>query len=82
MTPFYIFLEHISGGSDFSLSDLAKSFKILAETDPQSYEALLGGGYDDLFSVTLQLTKHSKSYKKHKRKNFPTKRRFQMIKRG
>ena len=55
MNPFYIFLKYHTGQPDFPLSDLAKAFKILEETDYYSYQLLREGSYDNLFQLTLEL---------------------------
>ena len=55
MNPFYIFLKYHTGQPDFPLSDLAKAFKILEETDYYSYQLLREGSYDQLFQVALEL---------------------------
>ena len=55
MNPFYIFLKYHTGQPDFPLSDLAKAFKILEETDYYSYQLLREGSYDHLFQVALEL---------------------------
>ena len=55
MNPFYIFLKYHTGQSDFPLSDLAKAFKILEETDYNLYQLLREGSYDHLFQVAQEL---------------------------
>merc|ERR1712217_722150 len=66
LNPFYMFLKHHTGQPEFSLSDLAKAFKILEETDYYSYMLLRKGSYDQLFQVILELGKQPQN--KHNRR--------------
>merc|ERR1712217_180538 len=66
LNPFYMFLKNHTGQNEFSLSDLAKAFKILEETDYYSYTLLRKGSYDHLFQIILELAKQPQN--KHNRR--------------